>query len=474
MRGRPATAGLVARGPLWKDAASTVAQRTAAFLLLALAAAPLALHAQSNDEIQTATQLNLSTPGARSLALGGAFVGVADDATAAYANPAGLGQLVAPEASLELRHWWERSRFTERGHAPQTALTGIGIDVVDGLQQGEIEHEQSAVSFASYVHPGRRFTWAVDRHQLADFRGELRTQGPFVGSRDSPQRLSPATSSLDLEIAGVGTSGAYRLRDDLLVGASLVYYDLGLHSRTERYARAGRTGNDLLDAHTGSFFGPADFSDGNVADIQTQDGDDHALTWSLGLLWRPSAKWSLGAVARPGADFDFRAEFTAGPASPQPGAVDPTLGGNGTFHVPDVYALGAAWRPAEPWLIAFDWTRVRYSELEDNLVNLLQAARGDLAGFQVDDADELHLGIEYQALSLHLPLSIRAGAWRDPDHKLRFTGHDAALRARFRPGSDDVHLAAGLGIVIGRFQLDAAYDHGDVIDTASLSGVCRF
>jgi long-chain fatty acid transport protein len=34
--------------------------------------------------------LNLSNPGARSLALGGAFVALADDATAAFANPAGL------------------------------------------------------------------------------------------------------------------------------------------------------------------------------------------------------------------------------------------------------------------------------------------------------------------------------------------------------------------------------------------------
>ena len=222
-----------------------MSQRVAVLLVLALAGVPLALRAQSNDEIQTATQLNLSTPGARSLALGGAFVGVADDATAAYANPAGLGQLVTPEASVELRHWWERSRFTERGHAPETGLTGIGIDDVDGLRMAEIEREQSAVSFASYVHPGRRFprlTWAIDRHQIADFQGALRTQGPFVGPRESPQRLAPAVSSLDLEIAGVGASGAFRLRDDLLLGASLVYYDLALHSRTQRYARANRTG----------------------------------------------------------------------------------------------------------------------------------------------------------------------------------------------------------------------------------------
>jgi hypothetical protein len=39
-------------------------------------------------------------PGARSLALGGAFTGLADDATVAFTNPAGLVQLSRPEVSL--------------------------------------------------------------------------------------------------------------------------------------------------------------------------------------------------------------------------------------------------------------------------------------------------------------------------------------------------------------------------------------
>src|SRR6185503_5660002 len=95
------------------------------------------LLAQSNDEIQSALQWNLSTPGARSLALGGAFLGLADDATAAYANPAGLSQLQQPELSVEGRSWDFTSRFVDRGHQPATGVTGIGVDIVDGLQLGE-------------------------------------------------------------------------------------------------------------------------------------------------------------------------------------------------------------------------------------------------------------------------------------------------------------------------------------------------
>ena len=45
-------------------------------------------------------QFSFSDPGARSMGFGGAFVGLADDATAAIANPAGLAQLIKPEVSF--------------------------------------------------------------------------------------------------------------------------------------------------------------------------------------------------------------------------------------------------------------------------------------------------------------------------------------------------------------------------------------
>src|SRR5215471_17126052 len=45
--------------------------------------------------------VNLSTPGARASAMGGAFIAVADDATTAITNPAGLSNLSIPEIYVE-------------------------------------------------------------------------------------------------------------------------------------------------------------------------------------------------------------------------------------------------------------------------------------------------------------------------------------------------------------------------------------
>ena len=51
-------------------------------LMVAFAALPTLAHAINDDEVNRVLQFNFSNPGARSLGLGGAFTGLADDATA--------------------------------------------------------------------------------------------------------------------------------------------------------------------------------------------------------------------------------------------------------------------------------------------------------------------------------------------------------------------------------------------------------
>ena len=57
---------------------------------------PFVASGQTNDEGLAFLQLNFFNPGARALAMGGAFIAMADDATAAVANPAGLTTLNPP------------------------------------------------------------------------------------------------------------------------------------------------------------------------------------------------------------------------------------------------------------------------------------------------------------------------------------------------------------------------------------------
>lgn len=59
-----------------------------------------------------AQQYNITGAGARAEGFGGAFIGVADDATAVVWNPAGLSQLQRPEASVVTKYVMEKSDYS--------------------------------------------------------------------------------------------------------------------------------------------------------------------------------------------------------------------------------------------------------------------------------------------------------------------------------------------------------------------------
>ncbi|MCK5376295.1 MAG: hypothetical protein KAJ97_04375, partial [Acidobacteria bacterium] len=94
----------------------------------------------SAQETPSTFEFSFSNPGARSLGFGGAFAALADDATAAFANPAGLVQLVLPEVSVELRHWRYSTPYIEGGRF-HGEPTGIGLDNTDGLRTAVSEEQ---------------------------------------------------------------------------------------------------------------------------------------------------------------------------------------------------------------------------------------------------------------------------------------------------------------------------------------------
>jgi len=430
--------------------------------------------AQSNDEIQTGVQFNFLAPGARSLGLGGAFLGLADDATAAYANPAGLTQLVEPEVSIEGRSWEFTSLFVECGNA-MGEPTGVGIDVVNGLRQGEMGEGTQGFSFLSYVHVGNRWAFSVYRHELARFSASLRSEGIFFSFPDHPGfRTSPVRSHLELGITGFGLVGAWELSNALSLGLGAASYDFHLTSITKRFAVQALTGDPQLDALPGGKYGSADFSAGNVLSSQIQDGEESGTGVHAGILWRPNRRWSVGAVYRNGPEFNFVGALVNGPSSPRPGWVDTSVGGEGTFHVPDVWGLGIALRVSERFIATLDWDHVDYSDSNDDMLNMIRIGRSDPENYVIDNGDEIHLGFEYLTLRPRHPVGLRLGVWRDPNHKIHYTGERELSQARFLPGTDEIHISGGLGIVIGRSQFDIGLDLSDRVDTLSFSTVASF
>lgn len=439
-----------------------------------------AASAQTNALINAGLQFNFSTPGARSLGLGGAFLGLADDATAAFTNPAGLTILNRPEISLEGRSWSYTHVVPYRGHAFGNP-TGTGVDDLAGVQTREFENDVSGLSFVSFVYPGNRWALAFYRHQLANFEADVETAGVFRGPPDDLFRFFPIRGSLDLEIVNYGLSGAFRITDDLSLGLGAAYYDFQIDSLTDRFDAVGAE-----PTGPGGFFGPPDFSPDNVVNSQEITGDAEDVAAIVGLLWEIHPAWSLGAVYRQGPSFDFSTRNVGGPSRGQEFAGQVFAENQAVFNVPDVYGAGLAYRPTDSLTLTFDYDRIEYSALTEEITPLFLAPeditperRAALDRLEIDDADEFHLGIEYVFLGTRIPWAVRAGAYHDPDHRMAFQGaptteDDRRLATIFREGDDEVHYSVGLGAVFGAVQVDAAADFSDLIETFSLSGVYRF
>lgn len=425
---------------------------------LVLAALPSVCLAQSDDDANGAVQFNFSTPGARSLALGGAFVGAADDATAAYANPAGLFQLSEPEVSIEARRWSYSTAFADRGRLGGSP-TGIGDDTIDGVVLDRADDELDGLSFASFVYPKAKWAFALYYHQVANFESNTETNGIFLS--ESNTRLLPVQSSYSLDISQIGAAVAFKWgRGSAGLGVSS--YSLDLTSLTQRF--------DFFS------FGPPDF--GSPRHFQRQTGEGDEIGFTAGIHYEAGPKTRVGLVYRYGPEFDVNVFAATGiPANQRL----PFVNKDTTFDLPDIVALGISHRPSQRLTVNADLSFVSYSQLvrkedEDQLFVVIFPQRGDTADdFFIDDALEARLGVEYVFDQLRAPLALRAGAWWDPDHRLRYEGDNASNLARLFAGDDELHWTAGLGLVIGsRFQLDLAADLSDSSDVFSLSTVIRF
>ena len=129
--------------------------------------------------------------------MGSAFSGLADDATAAFANPAGLIWLTRSEVSIEGRHRTYTTRYPFSGSASGSP-TGFGIDTRDSVEFRNFDSDVAGVSFLSYAHVFgaqrpwlSRFRFAFHRHELATYEARLASEGAFIRRPgDGPHRSS--------------------------------------------------------------------------------------------------------------------------------------------------------------------------------------------------------------------------------------------------------------------------------------------
>lgn len=413
----------------------------------ALFGAMPAAHAITDEEGNASIQFSFVPPGARSLGMAGAFLGRADDATAAYTNPAGLTQLVQTEVSAEGRHISYGADYASGG---SFTISPFDISNVD---YDTAEDSVNGLAYFSVVWPQDRWSLAFYRHELVKY------QVAYSLTRDlsAPEtNILPYGTSIDLDVTNYGLSGAFKVSDRFSIGASVIYSDFELDSQASRPTAS-------------------------TPFTSTQSGDDNDIAFNVGALFKLTDRLQLGVVFRDGPEFDAEADLFAIGSSSATGFPKPT-----EFNAPDIFGVGLSFQPSDSWIVTFDVNRVYYSDLTDGLNSGFRADdTTDLPSIrplQIDDGTELRLGAEYTFLEAARPFSLRGGVWRDPAHTISFQGvpvsdldsNAISNAVIFSTGDDEMHYSIGAGMVFNRFQIDAALDFSDNVDTFSISGVLRF
>jgi long-chain fatty acid transport protein len=438
--------------------------------------------AQADGFAFTGINFDFTNPGARARGIGGAFVAIADDSTAAIANPAGLAYL-GREVTLE----W----IQDEDEYPVAQMTQGGVD--ESLIPPEFIYtaaqdpfrvtatsRTNRLSYGSVLLPlfKNRATLALFTASLADLEADFSVgdgllcvgpEGsvnmPGAGERCVLDLLDPQNS--DVPVQYFGQQVSYQLKSRFS-GAGFGYR-LG-----DRWSLGASIG--LAEATLDAIAAIETVASGTRFQESTMDDDD--LMWSAGVLYRDD-RWGFGASYRSKATFDIDSvEFDD--------VNEKTL--NGEFAVPDRASVGLSYFAGDHWVLAAEVAQVGYSEVLAGLpVFDLSVDEADIE-YRMDDVTEYHLGAEYTTFVDRRGWSVRFGWWRDQTH-LPFVDESFsdprgdeqdAIRAQesfIRAPLDDSidHFTVGLGLSSGVVRLDLAYDWTDEAGSDFLiSGVLYF
>ncbi|HKS22508.1 MAG TPA: hypothetical protein VJZ76_06910 [Thermoanaerobaculia bacterium] len=183
--------------------------------------------------------------------------------------------------------------------------------------------------------------------------------------------------------------------------------------------------------------------------------DGRAIVPNAGVRWRVSPRLALAAAYNGAGSFtrtmsacniQFHEWLTCTSALTQIGS--------SAERLPDAIRAGASFAATEHLRLAAEAVRRNYSHLASDESTIFDIAQR----WPYRNVTELHAGVEYTLSSL--PLSLRAGWWRDPSRfdaeQFVFPAPPAAINQSVR------HTTFGAGVNVGSARFDVAYDHSSL------------
>ncbi len=245
--------------------------------------------------------------GARAMSMGGAFVGVADDYTAMYWNPAGLGLLTKTELNVGFTHNKVENDVlfldeTHSGDQTSTKLNSIGFAFPLPTQRGSMVVGLGYNKFKDYDHVRKFEGFNPSYAAFQDFVAPY-FENDFGTNTVTSDVYQTITEMEEGDLHSFTLSGAFEAQKDLMVGASVSF--IGGNDDFSKRLRE----EDSRNLH--NFIADSILSDLDYWKMTlTQETDIEATQFKIGALYRIGDHGRLGLMITPATTYRHKIYFT--------------------------------------------------------------------------------------------------------------------------------------------------------------------
>lgn len=318
-----------------------------------------------------ANGLSLNSIGPKAFGMGGAFVGLANDASAIHWNPAGM---IGQKNTALL---YTTDVMPMANYSNSIPEYGIDIDTSTEMNHyispnlmGVYNYKDFAFGFGAYVPAGLGTEWVGA--DLADFSGPAQTEFEWMS---------------EIAVFNFSPAAAYKLTDNIYLGvAANIYYSMMEMKRAEDMFNmfTGTQGQDgMVDTQTAFDITGVGF--GSVLSLKlTNDLLDFGLTYKTPVMVDYTGTMTVAETNE--FDMDFHIEW------------------------PTWIGAGIAIKPYKELVVAFDVQYTNWNEMT-TLVAEIDGLPNQEMHLYWNDAVQYRLGAEYM---LSKEYAVRAGYYLDP------------------------------------------------------------
>lgn len=420
----------------------------------------------SGQQVSEETLSSSIGSGARALAMGGAFIAIADDATAASWNPAGLCFLEKPELSFALL---PINKVTTRNGAYQYDYYGSTYHRQSQYESYDFAQSGSNIDFTSFAWPLRfgnlkivpqlSYQRAINGRMNIDMSRNYQIDRNYNSGRNRSWQYNQTYQragggGLDLLSPSVGIS----FTSKLYLGVSFNYWlnDVTIKG-TRDIAWTGREGSRTWED-----------TEKQVTDIlYSYEG----LNVNIGAIYKPTQKLRFGMVFKSPFSMDYSETYSNNYTFSYASADYYQYDEMGTIKWPRTIGVGVAVLPQDNLTISMDYTTSQWSTAQYEYIWSDSDGRGDYGdtefyptfydsgaaeqGYNRSQLNtyQIRFGTEYvltePKMANLVVLPLRAGVFLDRQLFRESDLSDVSF----------VGISTGVGLVWSQITVDIAYVH---------------